>query len=288
MATGGCDETRDVERRMRVTVLGTGAMGARVAQRLLAAQHDVRVFNRTSARAMPLVALGAEVAESARAAVRDAELVISMVTDDDASRALWLDAEHGALAALPPGALVMESSTVSPTWVRTLGEAAARQGVRLLDAPVLGSRPQAEAGQLIYLVGGTPDDVDAVRPVLSAVSSAVHRVGEIGDGATAKLAVNALFATQVAALAEWARVLPAAVLELLRGLPVLSPAAAGALGLMRAGRTAPLFPIALVAKDLRYAVELSEALPITRAVAKRYGTAAAGPAAELNISALPV
>ncbi|MCU0647169.1 MAG: NAD(P)-dependent oxidoreductase [Gemmatimonadaceae bacterium] len=269
-----------------MAVLGTGAMGARVAQRLLVAGHEVRVFNRTRSHAEPLVAHGAMVADSARDALRGADVVISMVTDDAASRAVWLDADTGALVDVPTGALVLESSTVSPEWTRTLGAAARARGVRFLDAPVLGSRPQAEAGQLIYLVGGAAEYVDAVRPVLAALSAAVHHVGGVGDGATAKLAVNALFATQVAAVAEWVKVLPGAVLDVLHELPVMSPAASGALGLMRAGKTAPLFPISLMAKDLRYAQALAEELPVTRAVGARFAEAEGRGLGSLNISAV--
>jgi 3-hydroxyisobutyrate dehydrogenase len=273
---------------MNIALLGTGAMGSRVAQRLLRAGHVVAVYNRTPSRADALVAAGARRVDSARAAVTGAEIVIAMVTDDAASRALWLDVDVGAAAALSPGVLVLESSTLSPAWVRELGSALRAAGARMLDAPVVGSRPQAESGALIYLLGGSVDDVETAAPLLQSVAGAVHHVGEIGAAATAKLAINALFATQVAALAEWRQVLDDRALDLLAtgGLPVMSGAAIGALGLMRAGKDAPLFPIALVAKDLRYAVALSDALPVTRAVGERFAGAVAAGHGEKNITAV--
>ncbi len=243
-----------------VAFVGLGAMGARMAGWLLQAGTKLVVYNRSPAPAVALQAKGAVVADSPQQAARDADVLISMVTDDDVARSLLLDEKHGALGALKPGAILVESSTVTPRFIAELDRAAADQGVHLLDAPVAGSRPQAEAGQLIYLVGGPDDILDAVRPLLLHMGGAIHHAGPSGAGAKIKLVVNGLFAAQVAALAEslaFARTVgldPTTTMDILGALPTTSAGVKGAGGLMLAEKDAPLFPIALVEKDLRYFV----------------------------------
>lgn len=259
----------------RITVLGLGAMGSRMALNLLKAGHEVTVWNRDPEKATALVAAGASSAQTPRAAVNDAEFVIAMVRDDEASRAVWLTPGNGALAGLAEGAIAIESSTLTPLWVRELGSHFAATDAVLLDAPVAGSRPQAEAGQLIYFVGGHSTPLASAQPVLKAMGAAVHHVGEIGDGAAVKLAVNALFGIQVAALAEMIGSLRRSGLDIGRTMdvisatPVCSPAAKGAAASMLAGAFAPLFPIELVEKDFGYAVGVAQAqgasIPMTQA-----------------------
>lgn len=263
----------------RITFLGLGAMGRRMATRLVEAGHALTVWSRSPGAAIELQRIGARVATSPRTAVESAEFVISMVYDDDASRRVWLDPEHGAADALPQSAIAIESSTLTPGWLAELGAALAVRGVHLLDAPVAGSRPQAEAGQLIYMVGGDKNALEASTPLLRAMGTAVHAVGGPGSGAWLKLAVNALLATQVVAMAEQMAMLRRAGADLevalaaLRTMPVTSPSAAGAAALMIAGNFAPQAPVALIAKDLSYAVggatSLGLELSLTRAVQER-------------------
>ena len=258
-----------------VSILGLGAMGTRMAHRLLSTGHPVTVYNRSSERAAPLVEAGAALAQSPRDAAAASDVVVAMVTDDAASRAIWTG-KDGALAGLQSGAVAVESSTLTPGWITELAGLAAERGASFLDAPVAGSRPQAEAGALVYLVGGEASALDRVRPVLDATGGAVHHVGPTGQGAVLKLAVNALFAVQVAAAAEllaFARasgVDEARAAEVLGAVPVTSPAAKGAMGAIVGRQFAPLFPVDLVEKDLRYAVDSAETLgaelPTTAAV----------------------
>lgn len=259
-----------------VAILGLGAMGARMARRALDAGFPLTVYNRTASRAAALGDSGAKVATSPREAVADADRVVACVTDDEASRALWLDEEGGALAGLKDGALAIESSTLTPGWVEDLSERMRAAGARFLDAPVLGSRPQAEAGQLVHLVGGAPEDLDAGRELLGAIGKAQLHVGPAGAGARLKLVVNVLFGVQVAALSEALSILDKGgigterALEVLGELPVTSPMMKGVGALIAAERWDPLFPIDLVEKDFRYAIAQAEALgaraPVTRAV----------------------
>lgn len=264
----------------RISFLGLGAMGRRMATRLIDAGHAVTVWNRSPQAAEALRALGAEVAATPRAAAARAEVVISMVFDDAAARRVWLDAHDGALAALDPSAVAIESSTVTPGFIGELAAAASARGVAFVDAPVAGSRPQAEAGQLIFMAGGTTEAVTRITPLLATMGSALHHVGPAGSGAWLKLAVNALFGTQVAAMAEVLAQLRAAGLDAaralaaLRAMPVTSPAAAGAAALMLAADYRPQAPVDLIAKDLGYALaSAAQPLPLTQAVAERFAAA---------------
>jgi len=160
----------------KISVLGLGAMGARMAAHLIKAGHDVTVWNRTADAAKPLVAAGATQAQTPKEAAAGAAFVVAMVRDDDASRRVWLDPDNGALAGMSAGAVAIESSTLTPGWIRELGHAIAERGVALLEAPVSGSRVQADAGQLVYFVGGDDTTLARAEPVLKAMGSAVHHV----------------------------------------------------------------------------------------------------------------
>ena len=138
---------------MRVAVLGLGTMGTGMAKNLLKAGFSVSVHNRTRAKAEQLGAAGARIADTPADAARDAELIISMLSDEDASRRTWTG-EHGALNGGKPGAVIVESSTVTPSWIAELAALSSEHNLSLLDAPVTGSRVQAEGGQLTFLVGG--------------------------------------------------------------------------------------------------------------------------------------
>lgn len=249
-----------------VAVLGTGAMGSRMAKRLLKAGYPTVVYNRTAERARALVDDGATVAATPREAAARADAVIAMVSDDTASRAMWFDDGDGAAAGLRRDALAIESSTLTPAWIGELGATLGAQGARFLDAPVVGSRPQADAGALIYLVGGAADHVAAARDLLAAMGGAVHHVGATGSATVVKLAVNAVFACQAAALAEVLGVVRHAGLDvketmkLLATLPITSPAMQGVGAQIVDRNFAPLFPVSLVEKDLRYVLALARAV----------------------------
>jgi len=140
----------------KVAFLDLGAMGSRMAANLLKAGHTVTVWNRSPAAAEALVASGARKASSPKEAAKGADFVFAIVRDDDASQNVWLDSANGALAGMHPGAVAIESSTLTPEWIRELSEHFRAKGISLLDAPVSGSRPQAESAQLVYLIGAMP------------------------------------------------------------------------------------------------------------------------------------
>ena len=270
----------------KVAVIGLGAMGSRLAHNLLNAGYPVVVHNRTIEKAQPLVDRGATFAITPSVAAEQSDVVLSMVTDNEISRQVWLAAETGAILGLTPDKIAIEMSTLTVDWVRELGAAIAQRGAGFLDAPVIGSRPQAEIGKLISLVGGQAEPLARVQSILTAAGMAmIHHVGAVGQGMAMKLAVNALFGIQIAALAELLGVLskdgisPEKAMECLGGLPVLSLAAKGAGSLMVSQNHAPLFPIDLVEKDFRYVTQTAQSLesliPTATAVMDVYRTAIA-------------
>ncbi|MEM9303650.1 MAG: NAD(P)-binding domain-containing protein [Pseudomonadota bacterium] len=211
----------------KIAFLGTGAMGSRMAARLCA-EHDVTVWNRSEDRIpASLLSTGARPAATPADAADGADVVVAMVRDDTASRSVWLD---GTLDAMAPGALAVECSTLSIAWIRELGRAAEDRTIRFCEAPVAGSRPQAEAGQLIHLVGGEPDTVAALAPILAITGDATHHLGPVGAGMAMKLIVNGLFGIQLAAIAELLAlgeslgISPELALATLAATPILSPA----------------------------------------------------------------
>ncbi|MEM1255635.1 MAG: NAD(P)-dependent oxidoreductase [Cyanobacteria bacterium P01_H01_bin.21] len=279
----------------KVALLGTGAMGYRMAQNLLQTQHELIVYNRTTDKLKPLLEQGAVYAATPKAAAEQADIVISMVTNDDGSRNIWLDPENGAALGLSNHKIAIESSTLSVKWTQQLAAAITSQGAAFLDAPVVGSRPQAEAGKLVYLVGGNAETADQVKSVLlSAGAAAIHHVGTTGQGMAMKLAVNALFGVQVAALAEMIGMLsqcglsPEKAMACLDELPVVSPAAKGAGSLMVDNHHAPMFPIELVVKDFRYVLQTAQAVkasaPASQAVYDVYQAAIAQGYSDENIT----
>jgi 3-hydroxyisobutyrate dehydrogenase len=185
----------------RIAFIGLGKMGLGMAGRLLAAGHELNIYNRTPARAAPLVGAGARICASPAEACGHAEAVISMVADDAASKAVWLGAD-GILSAIAGGAFAIECSTLSHDWVTELAAAATGRGLRYLDAPVTGLPDTAAAGELTLLVGADAADLHDARPILSAFSQRVIHFGPVGTGTVYKLIINMLGAVQIASAAE--------------------------------------------------------------------------------------
>src|SRR4029077_7948135 len=144
---------------------------------------------------------GAFVAASPREAASRADIIISIVGDDLASRAVWLG-ENGALAGAARNSVLVESSTLTVAWVKELAVAAAQRGCELLDAPVTGTKPHAASGELLFLVGGSASALATARPVLSVLSRDIVHLGPTGGGALLKLINNFMAGVQAASFAE--------------------------------------------------------------------------------------
>jgi 3-hydroxyisobutyrate dehydrogenase-like beta-hydroxyacid dehydrogenase len=177
---------------MRVAVLGTGRMGGAMTGTLRRNGFEVTVWNRTTSRAQDVGEVAGAVAVAAAwEAVVDADVVLSSLADDEAVFDAYAGG-GGALSGLVAGQVVLEMSTVAPATIRRLGDRVRERGAELLDAPVSGSVPAAEKGELTIMVGGESAELERARPVLDALATRVFHVGELGAGATVKLAVNAL------------------------------------------------------------------------------------------------
>src|ERR1700722_19422825 len=146
-----------------IALLGLGLMGSGMAGRLLDAGYPLRIWNRTPDKTQPLVDKGAKVAKSPRDAASGAAVVISMLADVPVCRDVWLGRGE-ALVDIKQGTILVESSTVTVEWIEELNRAAKEHGCELVDAPVTGSKPQAAAGQLLFLAGGSSPALDKITP----------------------------------------------------------------------------------------------------------------------------
>lgn len=173
----------------RIAFIGLGNMGGPMAANLCKAGHAVRVFDLNPAALETAVAQGAVAAASAVAAVRGAEAVISMLPASRHVETLYLG-DDGVLAALPPGALVIDCSTIAPATAKNVASAAAARGLAMIDAPVSGGTAGAAAATLTFIVGGETDALERARPLLQAMGKHIFHLGEAGAGQVAKLCNN--------------------------------------------------------------------------------------------------
>jgi 3-hydroxyisobutyrate dehydrogenase len=245
----------------RVAILGLGLMGAGMASRVLTAGFPLAVYNRNPDKTAPFAKAGAYVARTPRDTAARADIIITMLADDKASRAVWLDKDSGALAGAAPGTWLVESSTASVQWIHELAAAAKKHECELLDAPVTGSKPQAASGELLFLVGGSAEALAAVRPVLAVMSRDILHLGPIGSGATLKLINNFLCGVQAASVAEALALVNASGLDREKSVAMLAAGAPGSPLLKvittraAANDFTPNFVLRLMAKDLTYARE---------------------------------
>ncbi|MGA2908741.1 MAG: NAD(P)-dependent oxidoreductase [Terracidiphilus sp.] len=244
--------------RENVAILGLGTMGAGMAANLLKAGCSLTVYNRTAAKAQALVSAGARLESTPAKAAKSASVVIGMLADDAASREVWTGT-NGALKGVEKGATLIESSTVSPAWIVELAGFAAKHEAEFLDAPVTGSRAQAAAGQLTFLVGGNDRALEAVTPVLKAMSKEIVHLGPVGSGAKMKLINNFLCGVQVASLAEALTWIERSGLDPQKALSILnsgapaSPLFAAVSERMTNHNYAVNFLLRLMTKDMLYA-----------------------------------
>ena len=247
-------------------------MGGGMARRLLGAGFPLTVFNRDAEKAKPFATEGATIASSPREAAADADIVFSMVADDSASRAMW-DGEQGALAGARRGAVLVECSTVTVERVRELAAAAERAGCDFSDAPVTGSRLQAAAGELVFLVGAADDTLARIRPALEVMGKTIHHLGPVTSGALVKLINNFLCGVQAASLAEALTVIERSELDRGRALDAIlngspgSPVMKTLATRMTTPDFTPNFYLHLLAKDMGYAIAEGQSrdVPMTTA-----------------------
>jgi 3-hydroxyisobutyrate dehydrogenase-like beta-hydroxyacid dehydrogenase len=251
-----------------VGLIGLGLMGAPMGLNLLKAGFPLMVWNRTASRAEPLAKQGAKVASTAKEVAVQADVLITIVSDPAALEGvLWGAA--GALEGLRRGTIYIDSSTVTPDLARRAAAECSSRGVDFLDAPVTGGTWGAEKGELVFMIGGDAEVLKRAQPVLDAVGKKFFLLGPNGAGQTVKLGMNLILAMQVDALAESLALVTASGVEGQRLVEVLQSSM---------GRTAlldikaplmlkkeyqPSFPLRLMHKDLRLALELAREQGVT-------------------------
>jgi 3-hydroxyisobutyrate dehydrogenase len=253
-----------------VAFLGVGRMGSGMARRLLVAGHELQVFNRTTTRTNALRAAGARCFGTAREACNGASAIVAMLSDDAASRAVWLGSDGVLSGATAPGAFAIECSTLSHDWVLELNEESSQRGLRFIDSPVTGLPDMAAAGELTLLVGAHPDHLAAAKPILSTFSQRIIHFGAPGTGTAYKLLVNMLGAVQIAsageamALGERAGLDPRLIAEALGSGQAASPQVIrNTLRMADGNHEHPVnFTPQLRLKDVEYALSLARKLGI--------------------------
>jgi 3-hydroxyisobutyrate dehydrogenase-like beta-hydroxyacid dehydrogenase len=290
-----------------VSLIGLGLMGRPMGHNLLKAGFPLVVWNRTASRADSLVAAGARLAASLKEAAAAADVLITIVSDPPAlEEVLWGsgtgnatrngEGSGGAFASLKKGAIYIDSSTVSPTLARKIADVSAAAGIRFLDAPVTGGTWGAEKGELLFMVGGAPEILEAARPVLTAMGKKIFHLGPNGAGQTIKLAMNLLLALQVDAFAEALALVTGAGFAGEKLVEVLqaSMARSGVLDvkapLMLSGDYKPSFPLRLMHKDLSLALELGNQLgiplPATAAARETYNSVKGSTTEDVDFAAV--
>jgi 3-hydroxyisobutyrate dehydrogenase-like beta-hydroxyacid dehydrogenase len=262
--------------------VGLGAMGSRIAGRLLDAGHVVYGTNRTPSRANPLIERGLIWSDSPRQVAEQAEVIFSMVTDSAALEAIT-HGPDGILAGLRPGSAYVDMSTVSPATSRELAELVHNLGAVMLDAPVSGSVTAAEQGTLVIMVGGDAQAFARAEPVLLHLGQTVTHVGANGQALMMKLAVNISLAAQMIAFSEGVLLAERGGIERKLAIEVLSSSAVGSPMLRARG---PLlldppdeawFDVELMQKDVGLALEQGRSLQVplpSAAIANELLTAA--------------
>ncbi|MBW4934074.1 NAD(P)-dependent oxidoreductase [Marinobacter sp. F4206] len=241
---------------MNVAFIGLGIMGSRMARNLLKdSSLSLTVANRSPAAVQALEAEGARGASSASEAVRNADIVITMLSDPTVLEDVAFG-DEGFVAAMHRGSLWVNSSTVNPSCTRHCASGANAVGVRFLDAPVAGTKQPAEAGELTFLLGGEDTDVEGARPLLELMGQKILHVGPAGQGSAFKMLVNALLAQSMLAYAETALLGEKFgfsrdfLMDTLPNLPVSAPFLQGKSDLIREGNYEAQFPLELMHKDL--------------------------------------
>lgn len=261
-----------------VALLGTGIMGAGMARTLLRHHYPLTLYNRTRSKAEIVAQSGGKIASCPAEAVETADVVITMLSDPQAVMQI-VEGENGVLSSIRPGTVLIDCSTVSPAVTRHVHQLLRGRDAEMLDAPVFGSRDEAEKGELGIVVGGDPDVLARVRPVLDCLGR-VNHIGGNGMGTSAKLALNLIMAGTLQVfhegmiLASKAGLDPEIMLEL-----ILASRARSGIIEMKAPQIlqrnfTPFFPLHLMAKDMRLVQESAGAfgiaLPVAEAVNRVY------------------
>ncbi|MDC7998118.1 NAD(P)-dependent oxidoreductase [Gilvibacter sediminis] len=245
---------------MKITFIGLGIMGQAMATNLLKNGTALTVYNRSLEKAEPLKALGATVAQSAKEAVAEADLVISMLADPSAVEQTFLS-ESGILKHMKSGSTWIDCSTVDPEFSRLSAAAAQKSGVAFIDAPVAGSKPQAEAAVLSFFVGTTAEGIAPFESLLLQMGQKVIPFDTVGHGSSFKMVVNMLLGQSMVIFSEAIQlgtalnIDPEFLLKTLPKLPVTAPFTALKTDNISNNTYPTHFPLEHMLKDLRLATQ---------------------------------
>ena len=270
---------------MKIGFIGLGIMGSRMATNLQKHGHDLVVFNRTRAKAQPLLDNGATFAESPAGLAEEVDVLFTMLAHPAAVEQTALGAD-GFLEALRSNALWVDCSSVNPSFSKKMAAAAAARWIRFADAPVTGSGPVAADAKLVFWVGAESDDLDTIRPLLLCMGNKLIHAGGHGMGTSMKMVINLLLGTNMAAFAE-AMALGEGLglsqemlFDSVLGLPAVAPFLASKRRKIESGDYEAEFPLRWMQKDMHLAslsaYETGVAMPLTNVAKEIYRLAMRG------------
>ncbi|NDJ53530.1 MAG: NAD(P)-dependent oxidoreductase [Chloroflexi bacterium] len=263
----------------KVGFIGLGIMGSRMAANLLAAGYELTVHNRSKDKATELIAGGAMWADRPAEAAQDQAILITMLAHPEAVTSM-MNGDNGFLNGLSEGALWVDCSTVNPSFVKGAAHIAAELGIRYIDAPVAGSKPQAAQGELVFFAGASDEDLREVSPLFEVMGSRVVHTGLPGTGSALKMVINSMLAmsmvafSEAVALGESLGISRETLFNTLIGGPVTAPFLARKREMMESAEYDMQFPLRWMHKDLHLAsisaFESGAAMPMANAAKELY------------------
>lgn len=268
---------------MKISFLGLGIMGSRMAANLLKNNVELTVFNRSEEPRNELGEKGAKVADSFNAAVKDADIVFTMLSKPEVVEKVMFG-ENGCLASMKENALWVDCSTVDPAFSKKSETEAGKQNIRFMDAPVAGTKKPAEDGELVFLAGGSKTDFEEVEPLLNFMGKKIMHLGDAGKGTSMKMLVNAMLAesmlifSETLLLGEKMGFEKDFLLDTLPNLPVIAPFVQAKAELMKKDNFDAHFPLEWMEKDLRLLLETAQKqeyeMPVAKLTKETFGQAA--------------
>src|SRR5467141_3955756 len=264
---------------MKIGFIGLGIMGSRMAANLQKHGYDLVMFNRTRAKAQPLIDNGATFAESPAKAAEQVDILFTMLAHPDAVEQAALGRD-GFLSHLKSNALWIDCSSVNPSFSKKMAAETARREVRFVDAPVTGSAPVAADAKLVFWVGADGADLETIRPLLLCMGNKIVHAGGHGTGTSMKMVINLLLGTGMAAFAEAMTlgqglgISREMLFDSLLGMPAIAPFLASKREKIESGNYEPEFPLRWMQKDMHLAsvsaYESGVAMPLTNAAKELY------------------
>ncbi|WP_022793063.1 NAD(P)-dependent oxidoreductase [Marinococcus halotolerans] len=267
---------------MRVGFIGTGIMGSNMVKNLMDAGEKVTIYNRTKQKAQHLLDAGAGWRETPRELVSKVDVVFTMLSNPEAVEEI-ANSVDGLLAGETSRKIWVDMSTVNPGFTRQMAKTAKMKEMRLVDAPVSGSKGPAEKGELVFLAGGREEDVQKVQPLLEIMGKNVHYMGGTGSGSAMKMSVNLTLMHAMTSLSEGLHAAEGLgldkeqALDVLLQVPTTAPAVAGKRDMLLSGSYETQFPLKHAYKDLHLleesAYQAGISLPVTGSVREAYALA---------------